>query len=263
MASVRDTVLGEHMIRKKKSEKTKFIDFARGRASELGYPSAVEEGSLGARNIVIGNPEAAEVVFTAHYDTPAAMPIPNFITPKNIFIYVCYQMLLVFLLVTPAVILGILVGTVLGLFGLGLGVTTFIAEAVYLVALFGFMLLLVAGPANKNTANDNSSGVITLLEIMERFPESERGRVAFIFFDLEEAGLIGSSSYKKAHSKFADRLPLINLDCVGDGRHVLLAVGKRAGELVPRLREAFVSEGDYTVEVDETLPEGVTCIRMG
>jgi hypothetical protein len=47
----------------------------------------VEKASFGGRNIVIGNPDTAKVLYTAHYDTCARLPFPNFITPKNIFIY--------------------------------------------------------------------------------------------------------------------------------------------------------------------------------
>ena len=59
-----------------------------------GYDFKVEKGAFGARNIVIGDPEAAKVLYTAHYDTCARMPFPNFITPKCLPIYLLYQILL-------------------------------------------------------------------------------------------------------------------------------------------------------------------------
>ena len=75
---------------------------------------------------------------------------------------------------------------------------------------------------NKNNANDNTSGVVTLLEILRTLPENQRDKVCFVLFDLEEAGLIGSSSYRKAHKKATDHQLVMNLDCVGDGDHLLM-----------------------------------------
>ena len=44
--------------------------------------------------MVAGDPDTAKVIFSAHYDTCAALPIPNFITPRNMFFYICYQLLM-------------------------------------------------------------------------------------------------------------------------------------------------------------------------
>ena len=84
------------------------------------------------------------------------------------------------------------------------------------------LALMLIGPANRHNANDNTSGVVTLLEILRTLPENQRDKVCFVLFDLEEAGLIGSSSYRKAHKKATDHQLVLNLDCVGDGDHLLM-----------------------------------------
>ena len=84
------------------------------------------------------------------------------------------------------------------------------------------VLWMIFGLANKNNANDNTSGVVTLLEILRTLPENQRNKVCFVLFDLEEAGLIGSVSYRKAHKKATDHQLVLNLDCVGDGDHLLI-----------------------------------------
>ncbi|MBQ1962836.1 MAG: hypothetical protein II369_01810, partial [Clostridia bacterium] len=84
-------IFASHQIRKTKKQKTAFLDYLRNFAELRGYSFKVEKGSLGARNVVIGNPDHARVIYTAHYDTCPVLPFPNFITPKSIGIYLLYQ----------------------------------------------------------------------------------------------------------------------------------------------------------------------------
>ena len=86
----------------------------------------------------------------------------------------------------------------------------------------GMRLLMMFGPATRHTANDTTSGVVTVLETMSTMPDNLRERVCFVLFDLEEAGLIGSASYRKTHKKETDRQVVLNLDCVGDGNEIIL-----------------------------------------
>ena len=41
---------------------------------------------------VLGDPETAKVVFSAHYDTCARLPFPNFIAPKNLLVTLGYTL---------------------------------------------------------------------------------------------------------------------------------------------------------------------------
>ena len=64
-----------------------------------------------------------------------------------------------------------------------------------------FVWWIIDGPANKHTANDNTSGVITLLEASLSMPDEDRKQVCFVFFDNEEKGMFGSAAFTKAHRK--------------------------------------------------------------
>ena len=77
-------VLENHQVRKSKKQKQAFGDFLESYAADRGYTFQVEKGFLGARNLVVGDPDSARVVYTAHYDTCPVLPFPNFITPKSI-----------------------------------------------------------------------------------------------------------------------------------------------------------------------------------
>lgn len=205
-------VLHQFPVRKSKDQKRSFRDAVGAYAESLGYSVTVEEGSFGSRNVVMGDPETAKYLVTAHYDTCARMPVPNFITPCNVWLYCLYQLLLITALVAVSAIAGLLAGLVIK------GAVKVVALAVYWILLF----LLILGPANPSNANDNTSGVVTVLEIMRTLPENQRHKVCFVLFDLEEAGLIGSASYRKAHKQATDSQLVLNLDCVGDGDTLLM-----------------------------------------
>ena len=204
-------VLHRFPVRKTKLQKQAFRNALQPYLEKMGYPVTVETGSFGANNVVIGDPEGAKYLLTAHYDTFANMIVPNYITPCNFWAFLGYQMLLTIGIVGIAFAVALIPGLVFGweLYGL------FGFLGVWLI--LGLMLF---GPANKSNANDNTSGVVTLLEIARTMPENQRHKVCFVLFDLEEAGLIGSASYRKAHKKATDTQIVLNLDCVGEGDHI-------------------------------------------
>lgn len=205
-------------VRKTKAQKQIFRTAVQSYGEKLGYEVTVEKGSFGACNLLLGDPEKAKYLVTAHYDTCASMLLPNFITPCNVAIYLLYQFGLVFLMVIGAGTAGVAAG-----FLFGSEAVKWVSLAVYWILLF----LLIVGPANKTNANDNTSGVVTLLEIARTLPENQRHKVCFVLFDLEEAGLLGSASYRKKHKKATDNQLVLNLDCVGDGDHLMMFPGKQ------------------------------------
>ena len=210
-------VLIQFPVRKTKKQKAAFRKAVRTYARERGYNPRFEHGSFGAQNIVMGNPATAEYLVTAHYDTPASIGLPNFITPCNPLLFVLYQFLMVAVFFAVSIPVGLLVGHLTQNPGAG-----FFA---WYIAYFGVLLLMMFGPANRHNANDNTSGVVTVLEILDSMPENQRHKVCFVLFDLEEAGLIGSSAYRKAHKQDTEHQIVLNLDCVGDGDHILLFHG--------------------------------------
>lgn len=224
-------VLHQFPVRKSKKQKQSFRDAVSDYAGCLGYPVSVEQGSFGSRNIVMGDPEKAKYLVTAHYDTCARLLIPNLLTPCNLWTLLGYQILLFLLIAGGGFLIGLglsfLLGLVCAILGDSFAEAMVISFAIFPVlgGFFGVPLsvfLMFFGPANKSNSNDNTSGVVTLLEIMRTMPENQRHKVCFVLFDLEEAGLIGSSSYRKAHKKASDHQIVLNLDCVGDGDTMLM-----------------------------------------
>jgi len=51
------------------------------------------------------------------------------------------------------------------------------------------------GYRNKHTANDNTSGIITITRILEELSPEDRKKVCAVYFDNEEKGLFGSSFF--------------------------------------------------------------------
>ena len=212
-------VLTAFPVRKSKSQKQTFRDAVQSYLEELGYESKVEKGSFGSQNIVIGDPEKAKYLVTAHYDTCVRLPIPNLITPCNFWTFFAYQIVVAMVMLVPPVIPGVLVGCLTN--------SSHNGYMVWYLLFWVFFALMLFGPANKNNANDNTSGVITLLEIARTLPENQRDKVCFVLFDLEEAGLIGSASYRKAHKKATENQLVLNLDCVGDGDDIRMFPTKK------------------------------------
>lgn len=228
-------------VRKSKKQKTAFIQWVVPILQEQGYPVTVEAGKFGVRNIVIGDIEKAKVVFTAHYDTCAALPIPNFITPKNFLCLLVYQLFLVIAVFAVVFALMFLVG--------------FVHESLiwptYYVGIFGVIILCLFGPANRHTANDNTSGVTCILDLAQAMPEDLRDRTAFVLFDLEEAGLIGSSCFARTHRETMKEKLLMNFDCISDGNVLFLGLKKGVRKFRPLLENAYVSDASMTVSISE------------
>ncbi len=213
-------------VRKSKKQKQSFRESVRLYAEKLGYPVAEEKGSFCAYNLIIGNPEQARFLVTAHYDTCARMLVPNLITPCNFWLFLMWQLLLVFGIAGIGMGAGVLIGVPVGLL-INQDLGSVLGGVIACCVLWLLLALMLIGPANPNNANDNTSGVVTLLEIARTMPENQRHKVCFVLFDLEEAGLIGSESYRKAHKRTTDHQLVLNLDCVGDGDHILMFPTKK------------------------------------
>lgn len=169
-------------VRKTNKQKTKFINYVLNFAESHGYSPRVEKGSFGARNIVVGDPEKAKAVYTAHYDTCARLPFPNFITPKNFFYYLLYQLMItvpiIAILFAAAFGISFIVKFAAEAISIDAEMTSALMSLSWLVAYFLVFYLMMNGPANKHTANDNTSGVITLFEVMQALPAEKRTRSA-------------------------------------------------------------------------------------
>lgn len=235
MTQLSQDILATWQVRKTKKQKTAFIEMMRQRFPEMQVTSG---GFPNSRNLILGDLNTARVIYTAHYDTCARLPFPNFITPKNFWLYLGYQILIA----APFIALLLLVKWLVGLLGGGAMLSFWLG---YLAMMFSMAFVFMGGPANKHTANDNTSGVITLVELYCAMTPQQRSKAAFVFFDNEENGLLGSSALKSVCKKqgIQNRL-LVNFDCVSDGDYIMLVLKKKANKAYRELfQRCFQPEG--------------------
>lgn len=244
MHPLSETILANYQIRKTAKQKTAFIDFLR---EEIPALQVEEGGLLHNRNLVVGDIRTAKVIFGAHYDTCAWLPFPNLIFPKNILFTILYGVLIAVPFFFLMLLSMYLMETVLHL---GFLLSYWLSFAVLLLSI---VLVFFAGPPNRHTANDNTSGVIMLCELMQQLDAETKKQVAFVFFDNEENGLLGSSRFRKVHKKELAGKLLVNFDCVSDGDHLLLVqskpVQRRYGAL---LAKAFYDADGKTVHLEKS-----------
>lgn len=95
------------------------------------------------------------------------------------------------------------------------------------------------------TAHYECSAVVTLFSIAESLPVIHREKVCFVLFDLEEYGLIGSASYRKTHKEETEKQIVLNLDCVGDGDHIVFFPTKKLKKDRRKLNPLYTCCGQF------------------
>lgn len=246
MSKQSDKIMAEMQVRKSKKQKEAFRAWLCGELEAAGYAPVVEKG-FASQNVVVGDPDKAQVLLTAHYDTQAVLPVPNFITPRNPFFFVLYQLLIVLPLFLAV---GLAEGLIFAF--VPKSVAWWLAPLSCLSICVFFMWWIIDGPANKHTANDNTSGVVTLLETALSMPEEDRKKVCFVFFDNEEKGMFGSAAFTKNHKKAKKETLNINFDCVSDGDFLQFFPGRRLRKeeaVLERIEGAFRGNGEKQTEV--------------
>ena len=241
-----EDILQAFPVRKSAAQKQAFREAAQEYLESLGYRVTVEKGSCRSHNLVAGDPEKAKYLITAHYDTCARMVVPNLITPCNFWLFLGYQILVCLLLIVPSLAAGAAAGLLVHNF--------FVGYFLFLAVLWAMIFLMLIGPANPSNVNDNTSGVVAVLEIARSLPESSRDDVCFVLFDLEEAGLIGSASYRKKHKAASNTQLVLNLDCVGEGDELCLFPAgklKKSKERMAQLKKLTGSYGNKSITLRE------------
>ena len=254
-------------MRKSTGEKENFRKYIVNSLAKKGIEARVERTKDGNNdNIVIGNPETAKAVFTAHYDTPARSIFPNIMIPKSRVLFYAYQFVPVIFLLVVSFAFAFVVGTLI-----------FNDTKVYLLsflfAYYGLFFGIMRAFKNKNNYNDNTSGVATVLSIIDGLSKEELNNFAFILFDNEEKGKKGSKSYFNDHKEQMKDKFLINFDCVGNGENVIFIAQKDAVDSSEynNLKRIFVQENGFNVEFlthkqadsnsdHKNFPKGVACV---
>ncbi len=239
MNNISQGILDNHQVRFSKKQKANFTQYLRDSLPQHDF--VVEQGGFGSNsNIVVGDTDNAKVIYTAHYDTQPVMllPIPMVMTPNNWFWFLFFQVFLIIALMAVVAIVMILLG---------------VGEYIN-IAFIVMCLLLIVAPPNKHTVNDNTSGVMCLVELLSR-SDIDTSEVAFVFFDNEEKGLFGSKYFAKKHPNVASSTVVVNMDCIAVGDTVMVLKNKRLAnnaKLADSIATSFVSvpEGKQVVVED-------------
>ncbi|MGN1409183.1 MAG: M28 family metallopeptidase [Eubacteriales bacterium] len=230
-------------IRKNRRQKNEFISMLQ---AHFGERMRVEESGkiIKSRNIVIGDPDSAEIIFTAHYDTCARLPFPNFITPLNLPFYIVYQLLITVLMFIPPFLLSVTAAA--------LSSSVLLTEIALILTLAAEVWLILAGPANPHTANDNTSGIVTVLTLADGLFADAGGnsdKYAFVLFDNEEVGLFGSAGFAQKHPGVRKSGFVVNLDCVSDGDSILFltkegrsVTGRKSADYIEENAQEILAE---------------------
>lgn len=235
-----NTVDTEYPIRRDESEKKAFQDFVLQELSDTKYNVSVKKMDKQHNNIIIGNIEKAKVVFSAHYDTPATSLYPNLIMPRRPILTHLYHFVFPIIMAVLSLLLALVLNTLMG-------TSEIVFLILYLIIYFMMFLLVTQGFKNKHNKNDNTSGVACVLSLAK---SNYKEDVAFVLFDNEEKGLLGSKAFNKYYKELMKDKLVVNFDCVGLGKNVLL-IAKRdasAHSLYSVLKENVNSNEDYDVK---------------
>lgn len=242
MTELSKRILAEYQMRKTKAQKQRFMDLVKEYFPEM---QVEESGLIRSRNIIIGDVDQAKVVLGAHYDTCAKMPFPNMIAPRNILFTVVYSLLVA----VPFLLLMMLCLAFLNSRNDMFLLNYWISFAVMMAVMLYVMML---GKPNEHTANDNTSGVVTLLELLAGLDQEQRSKICVVLFDNEENGLLGSAQFNKNHKETMKDKLLINLDCVSHGDHMLLLRNKPVMERYDDLlRMCFLNTEEMTIHIEK------------
>lgn len=238
-------LLAEMQVRKSVKEKRAFRAWLTEELQSAGW-QVKEEGSFFAgHNVIAGDLEKAKVLYTAHYDTQAVLPFPNLITPRSLGGFLAFQC---------AICLGMMLITVAVMLFLRLVLNADIEVGLFAVSFLCFLFVwwLYFGKANRHTANDNTSGVIALLEVALSLPAKEREKVCLVFFDNEERGMLGSSHFAEKHKNLKKNALVLNFDCVSDGNSIQFFPTKalrREERVLQAIERAFLPVAGKDVQV--------------
>lgn len=241
MTELSQRIVAGYQARKTKKQKNAFIELLRGFLPEL---KVEEAGKQKSKNLILGDVDRAQVVLAAHYDTAPMSVFPNLSMPYRSWLKLPY----VFVSLAPILAVTFVAMKLLLRLRLHISPLLILTLFVYYALLFGKYFY---GIANPSTLNDNTSGVITLLDTWQAMDERTRAKTAIVLFDDEEKGCVGSKAFYQLHEQAMQEKLLLNLDCVGDGDTMLLlgteAVLERYSET---LKTVFAEQEGLRVVLD-------------
>lgn len=183
MTSLSEEILKKYQVRKTKAQKTRFIEFMQ---SKLPGTESRGGGFPRCRNLDPGRCGEGGVYSFRPLRHLRRSAFPQFYHAEKFSYKHPLQPACQYSLFCPDFWADLL----LGRFDLGFWTHELLSLSLFFLFLY---FVLSGGRANPHTANDNTSGVVALCELMEALSGEELARTAFVFFDHEESGLFGSA----------------------------------------------------------------------
>ena len=247
-----------NQLKERMSGKNKqaFREYATKHAKDMGYNAHVEK-SFFAKNLVVGDVDKADYIFTAHYDTPPQLP-SFFVKHMYLYSFLIAAGIYAYMELVPSaatdLYIDLLENSTKESFKFFMEHRNLLNSAFAVIAsipisFITYSVLHLFGLAknpNKTNFNDNTSGVYTLFKLMDKYknlPKEKRDKVAFVFFDNEEKALLGSFAHAKKHRKGLKDKTYINLDCVGLGKQMNLYHFGKETKVVEELEKVLKENG--------------------
>ncbi len=233
--------------RKSFKEKTEFRVWAINEAKNLGYEASDEVLLNKHHNVVIGDIKTAKTVFGAHYDTPALSLFPNIMIPRNPFMFYVYQFL------GPIIMVIIALAIAFGLQPMLIESINIESRIILIIDFmfwyYLFFILFYRTFKNPKNVNDNTSGVASIFELMAKIDDNQKSKVAFVLFDNEEKGKLGSKALSKKYPDLFKKKLVVSMDCVGNGNSILSVAKEEALKLdeYQMLKNVFKDNSEFNV----------------
>ena len=222
-------------VRRTPEQKKAFAASAVSTARRLGWAAMISEPVNGesARNIIIGSPSDAQILITAHYDTPAWKLFPTVHMPMNPLLSLLYIVLQVLVLLSVSAAAASGLSLVLGLNVSG-------SLLAFLLVYLLLMLLTSRLFPSGHSTNSSTSGISAVLSLAEQLPAEYRSTAAMILFDQGTEGCKGSKAWAARHPDLAWKKLVIDLNAVGIGKEFVCGYSANA-RMLPALETLIAS----------------------
>lgn len=225
------------------SQKRAFRDFIQKQAHDLNLKTSLFPERKRCKNLIVGDLKNAKYVICAHYDTPPRLPM--FIERNYAY---CHTLLEFLSLGLGTLIFALLTILVPKLLWLGI--------IMLVLGIYGFLRISGIIPFARRLSYNNTSGVLTLLNMMSDY-KTFKNEVAYVFIDGKENNLKGSKILSKMMQEQRmivgkEDKKFIFIDHVGIGKDFAIS-WYRETRFVQKLKEVFeqYSKKGYSVILKE------------
>jgi len=227
----------------KRSDKKRFVEQIEKRLNALGVETERKYFGKVVKSINVETKnDNPEYIFIAHYDTGTILP---FLFNWSMKIFGINRQLLVMFLIGFSIPF------------ISVVLENFIPNINRIIwTLLGLSMLTIFIP-NKNNFDDNTSGVVALLLLAEKFKQNKVLNTKLIFVDNEELGLFGSRAhytYLENNDLISDTCKVLSIDCIGGQGDIPLIISNSKSDYLDLFRNALTKEFSNCKTIKMELP---------